>query len=142
MTEWLLFIYKVPNEPSAKRVYVWRKLKVLGAILLQDSAWVLPFTPKNQERLQWLTTEILEMDGGYASLWQSQNTLMQQNEMLKQQFENQVDTLYQEILLQLQDDHADVVALAKQYQHAQTQDYFHSTLGEEVKAFLIKRRGE
>jgi hypothetical protein len=34
---WILLVYKIPNEPSAGRVFVWRKLKKLGAILLHDA---------------------------------------------------------------------------------------------------------
>jgi len=37
---WIVLTYRVPREPSANRVYVWRKLKQLGAIALQDAAWV------------------------------------------------------------------------------------------------------
>ena len=29
--EWLLLVHKIPREPTAGRVYVWRKLKQLGA---------------------------------------------------------------------------------------------------------------
>ena len=45
MQTWVLLHYKIPREPTAPRVYVWRKLKRLGAILLQDAVWVLPATP-------------------------------------------------------------------------------------------------
>ncbi len=34
---WLLFIYKIPSEPSRLRATVWRRLKGLGAIYLQNS---------------------------------------------------------------------------------------------------------
>src|SRR5690348_15616912 len=50
--QWLLLIYKFPREPTASRVYDWRKLKQLGAIALQDAVWVLPATPRTQEQLQ------------------------------------------------------------------------------------------
>ena len=46
---WLLLAYKVPRDPSASRVRVWRKLKRLGAVALQDAlaydeppAWYYP----------------------------------------------------------------------------------------------------
>ena len=47
---WLLLAYKVPRDPSAARVYVWRKLKKLGAVALQDAVWVLPSTPQTLEQ--------------------------------------------------------------------------------------------
>ncbi|MBI4631856.1 MAG: ChrB protein, partial [Chloroflexi bacterium] len=57
---WLLFHYKVPPHPTARRVYVWRKLQRLGALTLHDSVWVLPNTPRTREQFQWLATEIQE----------------------------------------------------------------------------------
>lgn len=67
---WLLLSYKVPRAPSAKRVYVWRKLKRLGAAALADSVWVLPLTRQTREKFRWLASEIEEM-GGETTLWES-----------------------------------------------------------------------
>jgi len=63
MTDWLLLHYKLPTKPSALRVYTWRKLKRLGAVLLHDAVWVLPDLPRTAEQVQWLTAEIEEMGG-------------------------------------------------------------------------------
>jgi hypothetical protein len=141
MNIWLLLIYKVPNEPSARRVYVWRKLKGMGAILLQDSAWVLPANPRTREKMQWLATEIRDMEGGTATLWEAQEVFTGQSIDLVQQFTAQVDSTYMEILAQLDLENPDLAALSKQYQQAASQDYFQSTLGQEVRGILIKRRG-
>ena len=141
MTIWLLLIYKVPNEPSARRVYVWRKLKRLGAILLQDSAWALPANPHTREKLQWLATEIKDMEGGMASLWEAQQVFTGRDDDLVQQFTEQVDTLYREILTNLEQDDADLADLSKQYQRAKLLDHFHSELGEQVRETLVNRRG-
>ncbi|MEX2286596.1 MAG: hypothetical protein WD648_05865 [Planctomycetaceae bacterium] len=35
---WLLPVYKIPREPTAGRVFVWRKLKQLGAFTLRGFA--------------------------------------------------------------------------------------------------------
>jgi hypothetical protein len=35
---WLILIYHLPRDPSRHRVAVWRKLKALGALYLQDVA--------------------------------------------------------------------------------------------------------
>jgi len=141
MTTWLLFTYEVPNEPSARRVYVWRKLKGLGAILLHDTAWVLPNTPHTREKLQWLTTEVRDMEGGAASLWEAQQVFTGQSENLVQQFSEQVDALYREILVELKKTNVDLSALAKRYQQIKQRDYFQSSLGEQARRILIKRRG-
>ena len=46
---WLLLIYRVPSEPTRLRAAVWRRLKSLGAIYLQNSAAALPArTPRNR----------------------------------------------------------------------------------------------
>ena len=144
MDTWLLFIYKVPNEPSARRVYVWRKLKAMGAIVLHDSAWVLPLTPRTREKLQWLASEIQEMQGGEAMLWEAKQIFTGQDLDLIQQFVNQVDALYKDILKELQRKNPDLVALSRQYQLANAQDYFQSELGKKVYEQLIelRRKGE
>ena len=141
MTTWLLFTYKVPNEPSARRVYVWRKLKELGAILLHDTAWVLPATPHTREKLQWLTTEVRDMEGGDATLWEAQQVFTGQSENLVKLFSEQVDMLYREILVELKKTNADLSALAKRYQQIKQRDYFHAGLGAQVRQILIERRG-
>ena len=41
---YLLLIYQVPTQPSAARVAVWRELKRLGALYLQQSVCVMPLT--------------------------------------------------------------------------------------------------
>lgn len=138
---WLLLIYKVPNEPSARRVYVWRKLKSMGAILLQDSAWVLPASPRTREKMQWLATEIKDMEGGNATLWEAEVVFTGQDTNLVEQFTAQADTVYNDILSQLEREDADLAALSKQYQQTKLQDYFDSELGERVRETLINRRG-
>lgn len=141
MTTWLLFTYKVPNEPSARRVYVWRKLKGLGAILLHDTAWVLPDTPHTREKLQWLTTEVQDMEGGEATLWEAQEVFTGQDGNLVAQFIEQVDSSYREILAALEHPDADLASLAKRYQQTKRQDYFQSDRGKQVREILIERRG-
>lgn len=141
MTNWLLLIYKVPNEPSARRVYVWRKLKGMGAILLQDSAWVLPANIRTREKMQWLATEIRDMEGGVVTLWEALEVFIGQPSDMEQQFMAQVDRIYSEILIQLGKEEPDLALLSKQYQQAASHDYFQSTLGQQVREALMKRRG-
>lgn len=40
--QWLLLIYRVPSDPSRARVAVWRDLKRLGALYVQQAVCVLP----------------------------------------------------------------------------------------------------
>src|SRR5262249_36365142 len=49
------------------RVKAWRRLRVLGAVALKKSVYLLPFSADNQEQFQWLTQEV-QNDGGDATL--------------------------------------------------------------------------
>jgi hypothetical protein len=138
---WVLLIYKVPPEPSAKRVYVWRKLKSLGALLLHDSVWVLPSTERTREQMQWLASEIAEM-GGEVYLWESQSIMVDQSSTLIRQFADQTEALYQGILADLSAAEPDLRDLSKRYQQAKARDYFHSALGDTVRDALIAAQGE
>jgi hypothetical protein len=39
---WRVITYKLPKEPSRHRVAVWRELRRLGAVSLQQGTWALP----------------------------------------------------------------------------------------------------
>ena len=140
MTMWVVLVYKIPREPAAGRVYVWRKLKRLGALLLHDAVWLLPDTPWTREQFQWLAVEIREL-GGETLVWESRMVLPGQDEALIQQFVADVDAGYQTILAALQQADADLAALARQYQQVHARDYFQSPLGQQVRAALLAARG-
>ena len=141
MTSWLLLHYKLPNKPSALRVYTWRKLKRLGAILLHDAVWVLPDRPRTAEQIQWLTAEIQEM-GGETYSWRANTILGQADESITQQFNEQVDKVYSDLLKKLEKSRADLQEISAQYQQAAAQDFFHSKLGLLVREKLTSKRGD
>ena len=60
---WLVLIYRVPSEPSRLRSTVWRRIKSLGAIYLQNSAAALPAGTGQERALRKLRSEILDMGG-------------------------------------------------------------------------------
>lgn len=138
---WLLLAYKVPRSPSASRVYVWRKLKKLGAVALQDAVWVLPNTPSTLEQFRWLADEVVEL-GGEASLWESRHLLDGKDETLVEQFKAQVEAPYKEILAALRKKDPDLAALSRRYQQALAQDYFRCDLGRDVRSALIAAGGK
>ena len=141
MTSWLLLHYKLPNKPSALRVYIWRKLKRLGAILLHDAVWVLPDLPRTAEQVQWLAAEIEER-GGNAFYWRANSLLVTQEESILRQFLEQVDTVYSDLLKRLEKPKADLQEISGEYQQAVSQDFFHSELGILVREKLTSKRGE
>ena len=80
---WLILIYRLPREPSRHRVAVWRKLKVLGAMYLQDGVAILPEDAVTREQLEWLQVRIREA-GGETTLWKAQpNTLAEGSEFVE-----------------------------------------------------------
>ena len=66
----MLLVYRLPREPSRHRVAVWRKLKALGALYLQDGVAALPEDAVTREQLEWLQLRVLEA-GGEATLWEA-----------------------------------------------------------------------
>lgn len=68
MSTWVLLSYRVPREPSAPRIAVWRKLERLGVARLGDGLVALPADARTREQVDWLAEEILEA-GGAATVW-------------------------------------------------------------------------
>jgi 23S rRNA C2498 (ribose-2'-O)-methylase RlmM len=134
-------VYKIPREPTAGRVYVWRKLKQLGALALQDAVWVLPAAPRTQEHFQWLAAEIVEL-GGEAMLFDSKLLFDGEADKLVARFEQPVREAYQEISQALQRKNPDLESLSKRFQQTLTQDYFHCDAGVEVRAKLLAAQGD
>ncbi len=60
---WILLTYKVPPDPPRGRVAIWRKIKAMGAVYLQNGVCLLPKTDDHQRRLKMLENDIAELDG-------------------------------------------------------------------------------
>ncbi len=140
MNKWLLLVYRIPREPTAGRVFVWRKLKQLGAIALQDAVWVLPQTPRTQEQFQWLSSEITELKGE-AMLWEAEQLYATDAETLRRQLIDPVEAEYREILAALKKKDRDLATLSKRFQEAHTRDYFASALGRQTREKLLAAGG-
>ena len=140
MTTWLLLTYTLPAEPSALRVKVWRKLKRIGALLLQDALWVLPARPTTREQYQWLAAEIVEM-GGQALYWEAQLVMGIAEETLVSQLQEQVNEGYQILLKQIESQTDDLESIARQYQQLLAKDYFRSEFGQRARQAILEARG-
>jgi hypothetical protein len=73
--EWVLLSYRVPREPSTKRIAIWRKLKALGVGQISDGLVALPADARTREHLEWIAQEVTEA-GGTASIWISRPTTL------------------------------------------------------------------
>ena len=60
---WLLLIFSLSSKNASERVGIWRRLQKYGALALRKSGYVLPNTPVNQERFEWLATAIRGFKG-------------------------------------------------------------------------------
>ena len=67
---WLLLVHQLPPKPTNLRVRVWRKLQQLGAVVVKNSIYVLPFSEKTNEDFQWLKREIAS-SGGEATVFRA-----------------------------------------------------------------------
>src|SRR5262249_54104107 len=64
----VLLCYRVPREPSAPRIAIWRKLKRLGVAQLGDGLVGLPADARTREQLEWVAEDVTEA-GGSAGVW-------------------------------------------------------------------------
>jgi hypothetical protein len=60
---WLIIIYRVPSTPSTSRVTIWKRVKLLGAFLLQQSVYILPSIPTTKEAISALKEQIQHLGG-------------------------------------------------------------------------------
>ncbi|RAG87354.1 ChrB domain-containing protein [Streptacidiphilus pinicola] len=97
---WLVLVYKIPAEPTRLRAGVWRKIKGMGAIYLQNSVAALPASTTAERALRLLRNEIVEM-GGTASLLDA-GVLGGGSEM-EDQFNAARDDEYEEIVDRCED---------------------------------------
>jgi hypothetical protein len=107
--QWLLLVYRIPSEPTRLRAAVWRRLKSLGAVYLQNSAAALPASEGAERSLRRLRREILEMDGSAVLL--SCSALVGGQDVVAL-FQAARDSEYEEILDKCRDFHA---GLDKEY---------------------------
>jgi len=61
--QWLLLIYKVPKDPTRFRTYLWRQMRMIGALSLQQMVCLLPKTPDLESEFMRLAYKIEEFGG-------------------------------------------------------------------------------
>lgn len=63
---WLVLVYRVPSEPASRRVAIWRELKRLGALYLQQCVCILPRIGAIADELDRVAAKIDGMGGEYT----------------------------------------------------------------------------
>ncbi|MDE2198551.1 MAG: chromate resistance protein ChrB [Rhodospirillales bacterium] len=89
--------YKVPSEPARHRMAVWRRLKSLGAIYLNNGVCLVPSNPDHLRQVRILSNEIGEM-GGEAVVLEAAPIDPAQRERVADRFRSDRDEAYQEFI--------------------------------------------
>ena len=93
----MLIAYRLPREPSAPRVNIWRKLRRLGVAQVLDGLAALPADARTREQLEWLADEVLEA-GGEAWVWLGRLGSAAQERALAQRMADAVAADYRTVI--------------------------------------------
>ena len=96
-SSWLLLIYKVPAEPTKVRVGIWRRIRGLGAVYIQNGISVLPASNEHQRQLRMVQSDI-EQAGGEAVIFETLALDTRQEELVVSRFKHDRDQDYEEFL--------------------------------------------
>lgn len=137
----MFLAYRLPREPSAPRLALWRALRRLGAHLVSDGLVVLPHSPRNLEHLEWLAASIVE-GSGEASVWLAEPTSRRTHDAYADAMRAEVGEEYRAVMREARDaralDGADrrraVRRLRGQLRRIGARDYFAATAGPDARA--------
>jgi hypothetical protein len=145
-TPWLLLTFTLPSRRASQRVTVWRKLQRYGAVPLGNSGYLLPNTPANQERFEWLATAIRKY-AGEASVVKVQSIDNLSSPQLVARFAEARSREYQNLIRDLQklssvprDKRASsrVTRLRARFREIVEIDFFNSPLQKRVEELLTR----
>lgn len=97
--KWLVLFYKTPTDSSTSRVYIWRQIKKLGAIYMQDGGVILPYSKENMVNLKKLNDKIKELNGDPTILVSSFFD-SEKEKAIMEEFNNTRNLEYKEVLEQ------------------------------------------
>lgn len=153
---WLLISVSTAGAPAALRVTVWRRLKELGALYLQQSVCLLPNRPATKTALVQLTDRI-RSGGGTARVLTTAVTDPAQQEELIDELSQARNTEYNEVLErfrsffnelshetargratfeEVEESEADLARFRAWLRKIAARDYFQATVGPQARAEL------
>lgn len=120
---WLLLTYKVPAEPSTRRVALWRRLKGMGAVYLQTGVCLLPRTDDHVRRLRIIANEIDDM-GGTSVILETGALDRTQEDKVVGRFKSDRDEEYREFLDKCVDFEAEIAkeTAARHFTYAELEE--------------------
>ena len=104
---WFLLTYKVPAEPATKRVALWRRLKGMGVVYLQNGVCLLPKTDDHARRLKILENDIAGM-GGESVILETVGLDRLQQDKVVARFKADRDDAYREFIDKCDDFEAEI----------------------------------
>lgn len=153
---WLMLIYKVPTEPNRKRLAIWRKIKALGAVYLQNGVCVVPPIDDHLRRLKIIENEIAKA-GGEAFLLHSSGFDNAQSDRIVARFTVERNEAYAEFIercdgfdeeirresaagkftyAELEENDEDLKKLRSWFEKIRKLDFFEASLASEAKERL------
>lgn len=93
----MVLVYRVPAKPTAGRVAVWRLLKKIGAIYLQQSVCAFPDSAAIRRDLAPILARIAGADGEYHLLPLRSLDKVEEGKLIRR-FQEQTSNHYQEIV--------------------------------------------
>jgi len=146
----VLLVYRIPREPSRHRVAVWRKLKALGALYLQDGVAALPEDAVTREQLEWLQLRVREA-GGEATLWEGRPGTVAEEADLVGAFRTSREEAYRAIVAEAERLRRkaqmgsgalfeQLDKLERRFRAERRRDYFRSPLRKEAEAAIRAAR--
>lgn len=132
-----MLLFSLPASKASKRVEVWRKLQRYGALTFRSSGYLLPNTPTNHERFEWLSTSIRKYKG-QASVVELVSIDDLPSSELKRLFVNARSKDYEMLLLDLKKKQASgkLPRLRRRLQEIVEVDFFGSAIRSRVETAL------
>jgi len=141
---WLLFMFGLSAKEASQRVDIWRRLRRHGAIALRSSGYVLPNSPANEERLQWLAKQVRKYRG-QATIVHAEAFDGVPSAELTRRFVEERSKEYGQLLKELErapkknaPSPARLARLRKRFQEVVDRDYFACPARDKVEALFAK----
>lgn len=155
--EWVVINYTLPREPSRIRVSIWRKLKKIGAVNIQQSMWILPQTDKNYNLLNEIKDDVSQNNGEAFVMKSSVDE--DSKKIIIERFNAARDEEYNELLdkcddffkeidkeiarenftfAEIEENEEELRKLKEWYEKIEARDFFEAPLREKAKTILSK----